>query len=188
MGGTVSGDAPQLDSTRTPCMEAVEGSTVLRAAFSGAMRLNCTLERQPTNPGVLYRSINTGSIWPVSERKQQHFYICEERKAVLSFIILSFSSNITTHHNQTSSYRKKKNIPSEVLVSKHNVITMQINKKTYANILNITHFISMVPVCDHRCRTAYIFPAYSRSCKSKLNAWFLLSVRLFLNLPIRNLD
>ncbi len=71
IGGTTSGDAPQLDSTRTPCMEAVEGTPVLRAAFSGAMRLNCTLERQPTNPGVLYLSINTGSIWPVSERQRQ---------------------------------------------------------------------------------------------------------------------
>lgn len=111
MGGTVSGDAPQLDSTRTPCIEAVEGGTVLRAAFSGAIRLNCTLERQPTNPGVLYRSINTGSIWPVSERQQQKtaafLYVWREKScSVLYYPQLFF--NITTHHKQTSSYRKKK--------------------------------------------------------------------------------
>lgn len=53
MAGMVSGKAPQLDSTSTPWMEAVDGALGLNAAFRGAMRLNCTLERQPTKPGVL---------------------------------------------------------------------------------------------------------------------------------------
>lgn len=135
MGGTVSGDAPQLDSTRTPCMEAVEGSTVLRAAFSGAIRLNCTLERQPTNPGVLYRSINTGSIWPVSERQQQKTaaFLCmwrEKSCSVLYYPQLFFQYYYTSQPN--IQLQKEKNIPPEVFIStqsKNNVITMQINKK-----------------------------------------------------------
>ena len=62
MGEIVRGDAPQLDSTRTPWTEAVEEMPDRRAAFRGAIRLNCTLERQPTKPGVLYFSMITGSI------------------------------------------------------------------------------------------------------------------------------
>lgn len=95
---------------------------------------------------------------------------------------------ITTHHNPTSSNRKKKIPPSLSLHLNAEKTHCYYNaeKNTYANISNITHRISMVPVCDHRCWTAYVlFPACTRSCDSKLNAWFLLSVRLFLNLPMR---
>ena len=42
------------------------GPRDLRAAFSGAMLLNCTRDRQPTKPGVLYFVMRTGSISPVS--------------------------------------------------------------------------------------------------------------------------
>lgn len=62
MGGMVRGDAPQLDSTSLPWCETGAEPRDLRAAFRGAMLLNCTLDRQPTNPGVLYFSISTGSM------------------------------------------------------------------------------------------------------------------------------
>lgn len=66
IGETVRGDAPQLDSTSLPWCETETASRERRAAFRGAILLNCTLERQPTKPGVLYFSISTGSIGPVS--------------------------------------------------------------------------------------------------------------------------
>lgn len=121
-----------------------------------------------------------------------HFYICEERKrTVLFFIILSFSSNILYYYTSQPNIQqqKKKNIPPSLslhLNAEKTHCYYNAEKNTYANISNITHRISMVPVCDHRCWTAYVlFPACTRSCDSKLNAWFLLSVRLFLNLPMR---
>ena len=68
IGGMVRGDAPQLDSTSLPWWETDTGAGPrdLRAAFSGAMLLNCTRDRQPTKPGVLYFVMRTGSISPVS--------------------------------------------------------------------------------------------------------------------------
>lgn len=55
IGGIVSGDAPQLDSTSSPWMWTWEEVLVdLKAALRGAIWLNCTLDRQPVNPGVLY--------------------------------------------------------------------------------------------------------------------------------------
>lgn len=69
MGERVSGEAPQLDSTRAPCTcTCAEALVCRRAALSGAMRLNCTRERQPVKPGVLYLWISW-SIFPVSERQ-----------------------------------------------------------------------------------------------------------------------
>lgn len=68
IGGMVSGDAPQLDSTSSPWMWTWEEALVgLRAALSGAIWLNWTLDRQPVNPGVLYLYISW-SIFPISMR------------------------------------------------------------------------------------------------------------------------
>ena len=67
----VSGDAPQLDSTSSPWMWTWEEVLVgLRAALSGAIWLNCTLDRQPVNPGVLYLYISW-SIFPISTGKKK---------------------------------------------------------------------------------------------------------------------
>lgn len=55
MGESVSGEAPQLDSTSWPWMcTCAEALVCRRAALSGASWLNWTLERHPVNPGVLY--------------------------------------------------------------------------------------------------------------------------------------
>lgn len=65
IGGMVKGEAPQLDSTRSPWMKAWEEFFDLKAVLRGEIPLNCTLERQPVNPGVLYLCISS-SIFPVS--------------------------------------------------------------------------------------------------------------------------
>lgn len=71
IGGIVSGDAPQLDSTSSPWMWTWEEVLVdLKAALRGAIWLNCTLDRQPVNPGVLYLYISW-SIFPISTGNQE---------------------------------------------------------------------------------------------------------------------
>ena len=62
IGGMVRGEAPQLDSTSFPLTETGAAMRDLSAAFRGAMPLNCTRDRQPTKPRVLYFSMRTGSI------------------------------------------------------------------------------------------------------------------------------
>ena len=55
IGWMVCGFAPQLDSTSSPSVWIREEMLVdLKAALSGAIWLNCTRDRQPENPGVLY--------------------------------------------------------------------------------------------------------------------------------------
>lgn len=66
IGEMVRGDEPQLDSTSFPWCDTGRECCERRAAFRGEMLLNCTRDRQPTKPGVLYFSISTGSMGPVS--------------------------------------------------------------------------------------------------------------------------
>lgn len=70
IGEMVRGDEPQLDSTNLPWCDTGKMSRERRAALRGAMLLNCTRDRQPTKPGVLYLSI-TGSMGPVSAQREK---------------------------------------------------------------------------------------------------------------------
>lgn len=128
IGGMVRGDAPQLDSTSLPWKETGEAAAgcrsgradvavawacavVLSANLRGAMPLNCTLDRHPMKPGVLYLSMMTGSTCPVSVQRhgigeklqsfpnqgylylREHFCSCHEVlkkiKAALFFAYIS---------------------------------------------------------------------------------------------------
>lgn len=84
MGEMVRGEAPQLDGTRIPRVLTGAARPERSAAFSGATLLNWTLDRQPTKPGVLYRSIRMWSICPVSNITAE-----ETVKGLSSFNIFS---------------------------------------------------------------------------------------------------